>query len=124
MRPKQRMLSNRLVRHFRIRKTVKGTLERPRLAIYPSLRHIEAQIVDDFDGKTLLGLTTKSKDFKKKAGLAEGANVAAAVSFGKYVAEKAKTQGIQKVVFDRAGFLYHGRVKAFADAARAGGLAF
>ena len=121
---KNRVKSNRIIRHFRIRKRVQGTAERPRLAVYPSLQHLEAQIIDDFEQTTLLGLSTKSKDFKKKSGLKQGGNVKAAVDFGKFVAEKAKEKGIQKVVFDRAGFLYHGRIKAFADAAREQGLSF
>ena len=124
MRAKNRVKSNRIIRHFRIRKRVNGNSERPRLSVYPSLQHLEAQIIDDFEQTTLLGASTKSKDFQKKSGLKKGGNVAAAVSFGKFVAEKAKEKGIQKVVFDRAGFLYHGRIKAFADAAREQGLSF
>ena len=124
MIPKNRVKSNRIIRHFRIRKRVQGTAEGPRLAVYPSLQHLEAQLIDDFEQTTLLGLSTKSKDFKKKSGLKQGGNVKAAVDFGKFVAEKAKEKGIQKVVFDRAGFLYHGRIKAFADAAREQGLSF
>ena len=121
---KNRVKSNRIIRHFRIRKRVNGNAERPRLAIYPSLQHLEAQIVDDFEQKTIVGYSTKAKEFKKTSGLKTGGNVAAAVSFGKYVAQKAQAQGIKKVVFDRAGFLYHGRIKAFADAAREQGLSF
>jgi large subunit ribosomal protein L18 len=101
-----------------------GSSERPRLSVYPSLKHLEAQIIDDFDHKTLLGLTTKAKEFQKASGLKNGGNVDAAVRFGQLVAQKAKEKGIQKVVFDRGGFLYHGRVKAFADAAREQGLLF
>ncbi len=85
---------------------------------------MEAQIIDDFDQKTLFGATTKAKDFQKASRLKTGGNVKAAVQFGKFVAEKAKEKGISKVVFDRAGFLYHGRIKAFADAAREQGLLF
>lgn len=124
MRTKNILKSARAIRHFRIRKRVKGTLERPRLSLYPSLMHMEAQIIDDFQEKTIVGFTTKAKDFKKTSGLKSGGNVKAAVVFGKYVAQKAKEKGIEKVVFDRGGFLYHGRVKAFADAAREQGLAF
>lgn len=124
MRPKNRVSSNRIIRHFRIRKRVSGTPERPRLCLYRSLGHLEAQLVDDFDQKTIVGFSTKAKDFKKTAGVKSSGNVKAAVQFGKYVAEKAKAKGIQKVVFDRGGFLYHGRVKAFADAAREAGLSF
>ncbi len=124
MLAKNRVKTNRIIRHFRIRKKVQGTSERPRLSIYPSLQHLEAQLIDDYHQKTLLGLSTKGKDFQKKAGLKKGGNVKAAVDFGKFVAEKAKAKGIQKVVFDRGGFLYHGRIKAFADAAREQGLSF
>lgn len=124
MRPKNQVKSNRIIRHFRIRKTVSGTAVRPRLSVYPSLQHLEAQIIDDFEQKTLFGATTKSKDFQKESGMKKGGNVQAAVRFGKFVAEKAKEKGISKVVFDRGGFLYHGRIKAFADAAREQGLSF
>ncbi|HTL71439.1 MAG TPA: 50S ribosomal protein L18 [Candidatus Eisenbacteria bacterium] len=124
MKRKNLVKSNRIIRHFRIRKSVSGTAERPRLSVYPSLQHLEAQIIDDFEQKTLFGATTKSKDFQKDSGLKVGGNVKAAVSFGKYVASKAKEKGINKVVFDRGGFLYHGRIKAFADAAREQGLSF
>lgn len=124
MKPKIKERSNRIVRHYRLRKKVVGTAERPRLSLYPSLQHMEAQLVNDFDSKTLFGATTKAKDFKKTSGLENGQNVKAAAQFGKFVAGKAKEKGIEKVVFDRGGFLYHGRVKAFADAAREGGLQF
>ena len=124
MLAKNRVKTNRIIRHFRLRKKVRGTLERPRLSVYPSLQHLEAQIIDDYEQTTLLGLSTKGKDFQKKAGLKTCGNVKAAVNFGKFVAEKAKEKGIQKVVFDRGGFLYHGRIKAFADAAREQGLSF
>ena len=103
---------------------MRGTPERPRLSIHPSVKHLEAQLVDDFDQKTLLGFTTKAKVFQKEASLKTYGNVEAARVFGKFVAEKAKEKGISKVVFDRGGFLYHGRIKAFADAAREGGLSF
>ena len=124
MRPKNRTYSNRIIRHFRLRKGVKGNPERPRLCLSPSLQHMEAQFVDDFNQKTLMGTSTKSKEFKKVSGLKQGGNVAASVKFGKYAAEKAMAKGIKKVVFDRGGYLYHGRIKAFADAAREQGLSF
>ena len=116
--------SQKIIRHFRIRKKVSGTAQRPRLAVYPSLQHMEAQIIDDYEQRTIFGVSTKGKEFKKKSGLAKAGNVPAAASFGKFVAEKAREKGVGKVVFDRAGFLYHGRVKAFADAAREQGLQF
>ncbi len=121
---KNKTKTNRIIRHLRLRKRVSGTPERPRLSLHPSLLHLEAQIVNDFEGKTLFGFSTKAKDFKKATGLKKGGNVKAAESFGKFVAEKAKEKGVSKVVFDRSGVLYHGRVKAFADAARQGGLSF
>ncbi len=124
MRPKNRVASNRLIRHLRLRKKVMGTLVRPRLSVYPSLKHMEAQIIDDLQDKTLVGFTTKAKEFKKETHCKDGGNVAAALQFGKYVALKAKEKGFEKVVFDRGGFLYHGRLKAFADAAREQGLSF
>lgn len=124
MRPKLRVASNRIVRHARIRKTLKGNSDRPRLSLYPSLKHLEAQFVDDLAEKTLVGFSTKAKEFQKMSGLKSYGNINAAVSFGHYVADKAQEKGIHKAVFDRGGFLYHGRIKAFADAAREKGLSF
>lgn len=124
MRKKNVLNNKRIVRHFRIRKKVRGTQERPRLSVYPSLKHMEAQFVDDFEQRTLLGLSTKAKEFHKSASTKGGSNVKDAAQFGKYVAQKAKDKGILKVVFDRGGFLYHGRIKAFCDSAREGGLSF
>jgi large subunit ribosomal protein L18 len=124
MKRKNKTNSNRIMRHFRIRKYVIGNAERPRLCLSPTLKHLEAQVINDFDQKTLMGLSTKAKDFKKESGLKVTGNVKAAVVFGKYFAERAVQKGIKKVVFDRSGYLYHGRVKAFADAARTAGLSF
>ena len=124
MKPKIKTNSNRLVRHYRIRKRVIGTSERPRLCLSPSLKHMEAQFIDDFEKKTLIGVSSKAKDFKKAVGLASAGNVDTAVKFGKFAAQTALSKGIKKVVFDRGGYLYHGRVKAFADAAREQGLSF
>jgi large subunit ribosomal protein L18 len=121
---KQRTISNRRSRHLRLRKKVRGTSERPRLSVYPSGLHMEAQIINDLESKTLVGLTTKAGAFKKTSGLKSFGNVKAAESFGKFVAEKAREKGIEKVVFDRGGFQYHGRIRAFAEAARGGGLQF
>jgi large subunit ribosomal protein L18 len=106
--------------HTRIRKRVKGSPERPRLAVFRSLNHIYAQVIDDKSGRTLASASSA----EKSASLSSGGNVAAAQVVGKLVAERAKAAGIQAVVFDRGGFLYHGRVKALADAAREGGLEF
>jgi len=102
--------------------TVSGTAERPRLCIYRSLDHIYAQVIDDRAGKTLASASSADKDTKKS--LKGGGNVAAAKVVGKVVADRAKAAGISKVVFDRGGYKYHGRVKALADAAREAGLQF
>ena len=102
--------------HDRIRRKLSGTSERPRLNVYRSLNHIYAQVIDDQTGQTLVSAST----IKMKT----GGNVAAAKEIGKSVAEKAVEKGIKKVVFDRGGYLYHGRIKALADAAREAGLEF
>ena len=102
--------------HDRIRRKLSGTTERPRLNVYRSLNHIYAQVIDDQKGETLVSAST----IKMKT----GGNVAAAKEIGKAVAEKAVAQGVKKVVFDRGGYLYHGRIKALADAAREAGLEF
>jgi large subunit ribosomal protein L18 len=104
--------------HFRIRQKMQGTAERPRLNVYRSLNHIYAQIVDDAKGETILSASTLAAKMKT------GGNVAAAKEVGKQVAERAIEKGIKRVVFDRGGYLYHGRIKALADAARAAGLEF
>ena len=124
MKSKLKGRSNRIVRHYRIRKNVIGTSERPRLCVAPSLLHMEAQFINDFEQKTLVGVSSKGKDFQKSVGLKSAGNVASAVKFGKYAAEKALAKGIKKVVFDRGGYLYHGRIKAFAEAVREQGLSF
>lgn len=110
-------------RHQRIRKSIIGTKERPRLSVRRSINHLYAQIVDDTAGKTLIHLSTLSPDLKPKLAKAAG-NVKGAGLLGAAIAERCKKEGITKVVFDRAGYLYHGRVKALADAARKGGLSF
>ncbi|MGH9522635.1 MAG: 50S ribosomal protein L18 [Terriglobales bacterium] len=107
--------------HDRIRKKMLGTPERPRLNVYRSLNHIYVQIIDDLNGRTLVSATTNAG---KKGGGKTGGNVASAKDVGKQVAEAAKSKGITKVVFDRGGYIYHGRIKALADAARAAGLQF
>jgi large subunit ribosomal protein L18 len=108
--------------HDRVRMKVSGTPERPRFCVYRSLDHIYAQIIDDHAGKTLVAASSADKDTKKT--LKGGGNVAAAKVVGKEVAERAKAAGVVKVVFDRGGYKYHGRVKALADAAREAGLQF
>jgi len=107
--------------HDRIRKKVLGTAERPRLNVYRSLNHIYVQLIDDHKGETLVSASTAEG---KKSERATGGNVAAAKNMGKALAERAKAKGIAKVVFDRGGYLYHGRIKALAEAAREGGLQF
>jgi len=104
--------------HFRIRQKLSGTTERPRLNVYRSLNHIYAQVIDDSNGTTIASASTLAGK------IAGGGNVAAAKEVGKLVAEKALEKGVTKVVFDRGGFLYHGRIKALADAAREAGLIF
>jgi large subunit ribosomal protein L18 len=104
--------------HSRIRKKVRGTNERPRLAIYRSLNHIYAQVIDDDNGKTLAAASTTEKDL----GVKSGGNIEAAVTVGKKIAERALSAGVSNVVFDRGGYVYHGRVKALLDATREAGL--
>ncbi len=104
--------------HQRIRRKVRGTTERPRLAIYRSLNHIYAQVIDDEQGKTLASASTTEKDLRG----ATGGNLDAAQRVGRTIAERAQAAGISSVVFDRGGYLYHGRVKALTDAAREAGL--
>jgi len=107
--------------HDRIRKKMQGTAERPRLNVYRSLNHIYVQVIDDLHGKTLVSASTAEG---KKENRSTGGNVASAKEVGKLIAERAKAKGINKVVFDRGGYIYHGRVKALADAAREAGLQF
>jgi large subunit ribosomal protein L18 len=104
--------------HSRIRRKVKGSTERPRLAIYRSLNHIYAQVIDDRVGTTLVSASSTEKDLR--AGT--GGNLDAARRIGQAIAERAIAKGIERVVFDRGGYLYHGRIKALTDAARAAGL--
>ncbi len=104
--------------HSRIRKKVNGTQERPRLAVYRSLNHIYAQVIDDVSGKTLVAASTTEKDLKG----ATGGNIEAAQKVGQAIAERAISAGVESVVFDRGGYVYHGRVKALLDATRKAGL--
>ncbi len=112
------VLRNR--RHARVRRKVAGTAERPRLVVHRSSKNISAQIADDIAGKVLLGVSTLAPELKET----EGTKKDLAKAAGKLIAEKAKAAGITKVVFDRGGYLYHGRIAAFADGAREGGLEF
>ena len=112
----------RLKRHVRVRAKIKGTAECPRLDVFRSAKHIYAQIIDDTVGNTLVSASTLQKDVK--ASLEKTNNVDAAAHLGKVIAEKAIEKGIKDVVFDRGGFIYHGKVQALADAAREAGLNF
>jgi large subunit ribosomal protein L18 len=107
--------------HDRIRKKMQGSAARPRLNVYRSINHIYVQVIDDLHGKTLVSASTAEG---KKEERKSGGNVASAKAIGKAIAERAKAKGVTKVVFDRGGYLYHGRVKALAEAAREAGLQF
>ena len=109
----------RLRIHKRIRRNTAGSAERPRLAVFRSIAHIYAQVIDDRAGRTLAAASSNEKDLK-----VSGGNVAGAKEIGRKIAERAKEKGITRVVFDRGGYLYHGRVKALGDAAREAGLKF
>lgn len=115
-------LRKRLTRHLRIRRKVIGTGERPRLSVYRSLKHIYCQIIDDIEGKTLASASTQSTDIKTQ--IKYGGNIIAAEIVGKKIAEEAKKKGINKVVFDKDGYKYHGRIKALAESARKHNLSF
>lgn len=117
--------AQRLRRHRRIRKRIRGTAERPRLTVFRSLRNVEAQIIDDDRGQTLLGLSTLHPELRELASEGEESGpIVRARAAGKRIAAIAKEHGIERVVFDRGGYRYHGRVKAFAEGAREGGLEF
>lgn len=112
----------RMRRHARVRKAVAGSTQRPRLSVFRSLHHVYAQVIDDRSGHTLVAASTREKDVA--TGLKSLTAMDAASKVGKVVAERAKAKGITAVVFDRAGYKYHGRIKALADAARGAGLEF
>lgn len=112
----------RIKRHLRIRKKVKGTPQKPRLAVFKSEKHIYAQIIDDTKGHTVVSASTLDKELRQ--GLSKTYNVEAAKEVGRLIAQRALSLGIKTVVFDRGGFKYHGRIKALADAAREAGLKF
>jgi large subunit ribosomal protein L18 len=111
----------RIRRHVRVRKNVRGTPERPRLAVFRSNKHISAQVIDDRAGRTLAAASTHEGDLRQRGSTS---NKDAAAEVGRLVAERAQASGVSKVVFDRGGFLYHGRVAAVAEAAREAGLEF
>lgn len=115
-------LRKRNRRHLRIRKKVVGTAERPRLSVYRSLKHMYCQIINDIEGRTLVAASTQSPDIQSQ--IKYGGNVVAAEIVGKKIAEEAKNKGITKVVFDKGGYKYHGRIKALAEAARKHNLDF
>lgn len=115
-------ISSREIRHKRIRKKICGTQLKPRLSVYRSFKNLFIQLVDDEKHSTLLSVSTLDKDFKEKAKY--GGNVKAAALLGEIVVNKAKEKNIEAIVFDRSGYLYHGRVKALAEVLRKGGLKF
>jgi large subunit ribosomal protein L18 len=121
MKSEARVEARQRVR-VRIRRKLRGSTERPRLAVFKSGRHIYAQVIDDATGRTLAHASTLDAGVRKEAKAA--ANVAGAKDVGKLVAERAKQKGVARVVFDRGGYIYHGKVKALAEAAREGGLEF
>jgi large subunit ribosomal protein L18 len=112
----------RLKRHLRVRKKISGTQERPRLSVFRSAKHIYAQLIDDVSGTTLASASTVDKELAGQ--IKNGGNVEAARKVGELIAKRAKAKGFEKVVFDRGGYLYHGRIQALADAAREAGLEF
>lgn len=117
--------SARQKRHTRVRKRVNGTVERPRLNVYRSANNIYAQVIDDLAARTLASASSLDSDLRGgKGSRSAGGNVEAAKKVGALIAERAKAAGVAKVVFDRGGYLYHGRVQALADAARENGLEF
>jgi large subunit ribosomal protein L18 len=120
MSTKQKQVA-RARRHHRVRKTVAGTADRPRLAVFRSNKHMTAQVIDDRAGRTVAAASTVERDLRQ---VGATGNKAAAATVGRLVAERAQAAGVRHVVFDRGGFLYHGRVAAVADAAREAGLEF
>jgi len=119
---KDKRILHRLKRHQRIRMSMHGSQERPRLIIHRTLKNLSAQVIDDTKNKTLFSLSTFDKEVKEK--FTNAGNVKASAFFGEVFAKKAKEKGIAKIVFDRAGYLYQGRIKTFAEALRKGGLEF
>jgi large subunit ribosomal protein L18 len=122
MNPQKLKQVRRLRRRRHVRRKILGTVERPRLTVFRSSKHIYAQLIDDLNGRTLAAASSNSSDLRKD--VTYGGNVKAAKAVGKRLAEVAKERGITKVAFDRGHYRYHGRIKALADAAREGGLQF
>ena len=112
----------RVRRHSRVRRKVSGTAQRPRLAVSRSIRHISAQVIDDSTGRTLVAASSVEPGLRERLGSTGGGNLAGAEAVGRLLAERAKAAGITRVVFDRGGFAYHGRIAGLADAVRAEGL--
>ncbi len=112
----------RIYRHKRIRQRLNGTSDRPRVCVHRSIKNFYVQVIDDANAKIIFGLSTLTKEVRNK--LKDGGNVDAAAYLGEVFATEAKKKGIKKICFDRSGYLYHGRVKAFVEAARKGGLEF
>jgi large subunit ribosomal protein L18 len=112
----------RLKRHLRVRKKINGTTARPRLSVFRSSKHMYAQLIDDVNGVTIAAASTLDKELAEAIG--NGGNVEAAKKVGEAIATRAKAKGVTEVVFDRGGYLYHGRIQALADAAREAGLEF
>ena len=119
MRKKEEL---RLKRHKRIKMRMSGTPEKPRLVVHRSLKNISAQVLDDTTGKVMFSLSTKDKGLKQQ--FSSAGNLKSSVLFGEIFAKTAKEKGVVKVIFDRAGYLYHGRIKSFAEALRKGGMEF
>jgi len=117
-------LVQRAKRHRRIRKKIQGTAERPRLVVYRSLRNIEGQVVDDDSFRTVVGVSTLAQELRGFKPESRNPRVEVAREAGKLLAKKAREAGVERVVFDRGGYKYHGRVRAFAEGAREGGLNF
>ena len=115
-------VASREARHRRVRKKVAGTPDKPRLNIFRSVKHIYAQVIDDYSGVTLAAASSLDKELKGK--VSRGGNREAAKTVGTLIAQRAAGKGIKRIVFDRGGYIFHGRVKALADAAREGGLEF
>ena len=115
-------IKNRKERHKRVRKKVKGSAERPRLAVYKSASHIYAQLIDDVKAHTIVSISTVDPTFKGK--MSSTGNIAAAKLVGQILGERARDKGLERVVFDRGGFIFHGRIRALAEAAREAGLKF
>ncbi|WP_308636574.1 50S ribosomal protein L18 [Paenibacillus silvisoli] len=112
----------RLKRHLRVRKKINGTTQRPRLSVFRSSKHIYAQLIDDVQGVTVASASTLDKEIAEQ--ISNGGNIEAAKKIGEVIAVRAKAKGVDQVVFDRGGYLYHGRIQALADAAREAGLEF